>query len=221
MHLSAAYRALGNSRILQTAFDEAREAFERAYGLAEEANAPETLVDVLNGQATVHYYLGEVPAAEATFKKALQIADQWDLIEHRAVLLNNLGELAWSRKDSAEALDLLERAEALSRFVGMEVGLADGCRIQAEIQLSLGQLHLAEEQALIAIEAAERMAAPRYIASAQRTLADVLERHRDIGGDKALLTPRIRAAYVAASAAYEAAKMPQEASECRELIAAL
>ena len=221
VHLSAAYRALGNSSILQKAFDDASDAFRRAYALAEEANAPETLVDVLNGQATVHYYLGEVPDAEATFKKALEIADQWDLIEHRAVLLNNLGELAWSRKDSAEALDLLERAEALSRFVGMEVGLADGCRLQAEIQLSLDQLELAEERALIAIDAAERMAAPRYIAFAQRTLAEVLEQRRHKGADDSLLAPRIDAALDAAIEAFERANMPQEADASRSLKALL
>lgn len=217
VHLSAAFRILGNCQTILGHYDGAREAFAISYELAEYANAPEMLVDVLNGQAALHYYQSDVAAAEDTWRRALAIADEWDLIEHRAVLLNNLGELAWSRQDSAEALDLLERAEALSRFVGMDDTLSDGSRIQAEIQLSLGHLDEAEAKVRVAIEAAEGVGSPRLLGPAYRTLARVLHGRIQAGQSDPDLAKGASTAFDSAIAAFEQGDMGNEADATQTL----
>lgn len=176
--LSVSYRVLGNCEVWRGDYVKGRQAYRTAYDLAISANAPEHIVDALNGLAATFYYQGAPDEAESRWQQALETAERWDLMQHRVVLLGNLGELAVSRGDHAAAVMLCERAESLGRFLGADEALADAHRIHASALLAKGTLREAEVQARSALERAEELGSPHSVGPAHRTLAQVLGERR-------------------------------------------
>ena len=216
--LSEAYRTLGNCEVWQGRHEQARAAYDTAYALAVEANAPEMIVDALNGLAALAYFQGDPHDAVERWRQALETAERWDLLQHRLILLNNLAEVTWSRGDLRGAVDLAARAEALGRFLGTDEAQADAHRIHAEALLALGELEDATSHGRRAVDHAERVGSPHFLGPAHRTLATVLQARiggPDAGADA---SPREVAQHLdAALAAFEGAKMEAEVEATRAL----
>ena len=215
-HLSDAYRTLGNCEVWQGRHTQARGAYDKAYELAVAANAPEMIVDALNGSAAQYYYQGQVEEAGRVWSEGLAIAERWDLLQHRVILMTNLAELLWSRGAHADAIALVERAERLGRFLGAAETLADACRIHAEALLATGRAAEAEPRALEALKHADAVGSPQILGYAHRTMAKVLRAL--IGTEHPTAAPRALAYHLGESArGFEAAGMTAEIEATRNL----
>ena len=171
LYVSRAYRTLGNCALESGQYDVAAVHLNRALEIASEANAPEQSLEALNSLAALRFFTGDLAGAVDQFRAALQVADQWDFTQHRTMLLQNLGEALWTQGNGAESREMLERSEALARYVGMDGILAESFRIRSEIELADERLQAAEAFALRAVSAADETGAPRFQASANLALA--------------------------------------------------
>jgi tetratricopeptide (TPR) repeat protein len=171
LHMSRAYRTLGNCALEAEDFGVAAVHLKRALNIASEANAPEQSIEALNSLAALRFFRGDLAGAVVEFRAALKVAEQWDFTQHRTMLLQNLGEVLWNQGEAAESIQMLERSETMARYVGMDGILAESFRIRAEIQLAEKRYGEAERFARQAVEAADATGAPRFQAAAQLVLA--------------------------------------------------
>ncbi len=195
LFMSRAYRTLGNCALEARDFEVAAVHLSRALEIASESNAPEQSLEALNSLAALKFFRGDLTGAVGEFRAALEVAEQWDFTQHRTMLLQNLGEALWNQGDGEESTRMLERSEALARYVGMDGILAESLRIRAEIQLSASNLSEAEDFARQAVAAADATGAPRFQAAAQLAFARALlakesagERAASNAGSEALET---------------------------------
>ena len=211
--LSKAFRVLGNAQLRRDALAEAEAALRGAYDLALTANAPVEIVDALNGLAALHYYRGQLVEAEAVWRRALDTADRWDLLQHTSVLLTNLGEVECRLGDPGRALATLTRAQALHRHLGSDEGCADAGRLVGECHLALGDVGQARMEVLGALDAAVRVGSPYFVGACHRALARIAYAELQSGqGDPALAGTMER--HLSESlAAFEAAGMAGEVAE--------
>ncbi|UQA55231.1 protein kinase domain-containing protein [Polyangium aurulentum] len=217
--LSSAHRVLANSEVLFGRFEESERQYRRAHELALAANAPVEAVDALNGLAALHYFGGRLDRAEDTWRQALAQAERWDLVQHRSVLLSNVGELELARGDARAARETLGRAEALHVRLGSERGLGETQRALAECHLVLGALDEARSHAERGLALAEKLRSPYMRGTAHRTLARVM--HAQCGGADEEARAAVARHLDAGIAAFEAAGMDKLAAETRELFTTL
>jgi len=215
--LSGAYRVLGNCELWRGRHAAARAAYDQAHKLAVAANAPELIIEALNGQAADAFFQGHHDAAEAHWRQALEIAHRWDLVQLQLVLYNNLGELAVRRDDRDEALSLLARAEALGRFLGSDDALADAHRNHATVLLVSGEFKEAERHARRALDHANRIGSPHFLGPVHRTLAQLYQARREHPGGRPVARTTVLRHLDAAIEAFEAAGMAAELAETRRL----
>ena len=109
---------LGRFLVLSGEYDRAAPQLERALGLAEALQLPETLSQALNSKATLVYRHGRRYEAELLLVGALELALAHDL--HGAALraYNNLTVDLWALDRWQEANEMTERALELARRVG-------------------------------------------------------------------------------------------------------
>jgi tetratricopeptide (TPR) repeat protein len=222
--LSAAHRVLANAEMGLGSYDAALATFDRAYDLALSANAPVDAVDALNSRGALHYFRGqtladrgegdeakrELDRAESTWQLALAQADQWDLLQHRSIILSNLGELEWLRGDPARAIATLEKAEALHTYLRSDQGLADTYRLFGECHLAVGSLARAEEYAARGLAIAERLDSPYWLGPIHRTMARVGHALCAARPDDAAARTRVKDHLGASLRAFEKAGMVKE-----------
>lgn len=171
--LSTACRMYANAQLRNGAFDAAEGAYQKAYSMADAAVAPVLVIEALNGLGALNYYREQLEDAESTWRSALEIAEKWELLQHQALVLNNLGELLYARGKTADALLALRRAEALHHYLSSDEGLADTCRLIAACLLTLGELDEAADYAKQSLEVAQRVGSPYFVGRSHRTLARI------------------------------------------------
>ncbi len=216
--LSSAYRVLANGYLHTGRYDEGEPTYQRAIDRAMEANAPIEAVDALNGLAALHYFRGRLDLAESTWRAALGQTERWDLVQHRSIILSNVGELELARGDARAALLTLERAKAVHERLGSLRGLAEAHRALAECHLVLVELAPAQGHAERCIELADRVGSPYMRATARRTMGRVL--HASAKGEESALAEAYR--FLDESIAiFESANMGKLAEETRALAASL
>jgi hypothetical protein len=99
--------------------DVCRAEHRAAYDLTPSANAPLEAVDALNCLAALYYcFGGQIERAASAWRMTVTPAEQWDLLQHRSIILSNLGELKLARGDTTKARTTLQHAEALFRHLG-------------------------------------------------------------------------------------------------------
>ncbi|WP_308789595.1 serine/threonine-protein kinase [Polyangium mundeleinium] len=216
--LSSAYRVLGNGYLHTGRYDEGEPTYQRAIERAIAANAPVEAVDAYNGLAALHYFRGRLDLAESTWREALEQTERWDLVQHRSIILSNVGELELARGDARAAIRTLSRAEVLHERLGSLRGLAEAHRALAECHLVTGELDAAKGHAERCIELADRVSSPYMRGTARRTMARVL--HASAKGDDALRAEATRFLDESISI-FESANMNKLAEETRALAASL
>ena len=173
--LCRAYRVLGNTKLRLQNFEEARTRYDQAKNLATVEGLPSEIVDALNGLAACHYFQNALGDATQTWRQALEVAEKWDLVQHRAVLLGNLGELAISSGEMGKAAELLIRAEALHEHLRSDEGIAECAHLLGKCLRENDQWLEAENAYRRSLEAATRSTSAKHQAQAQLGLAEVLE----------------------------------------------
>jgi tetratricopeptide (TPR) repeat protein len=214
--LSSAHRVLANQELHVGRYDVCEEEYRTAYDLSLSANAPVEAVDALNGLAALYYFRGQLDRAESAWRMAVAQAEQWDLLQHRSVILSNLGELELARCDTTKARATLQHAEALFRHLGSERGLSETHRALCECHLLLGELDEAKTHAEKGLSLAERLRSPYMLGAVHRTAARVMHAlwKRD-GAPEAL--EAVRRHLDASAAALGAAGMQKLADETNAL----
>jgi serine/threonine-protein kinase len=213
--LCRAYRVLGNAKVRLKEFDAAKPWYDRAENLASTGGLPSEIVDALNGLAACHYFKGSIAEATTTWEKALKVAENWDLVQHRAVLLGNLGELALSAGEMERAAQLLRRAEALHEHLRSDEGIAECAHLLAQCLRAEESWSDAESAYRRSLDAALRSTSHRHQAQAQLGLAEVLEKRwpRDTRTDTQGL--EITSVYSASAKSYEASRDMDSAKRIR------
>jgi tetratricopeptide (TPR) repeat protein len=206
---SAARRALGNRDTYRGDHGAARKEYERAYDHALTANAPVEIVDALNCLAALHYYGKDLAEAEASWRLALKSAEEWDLLQHRSMLLGNIGEVELARGDAGKAKSTFMRALALQEYLATDRGVTESQRCLAEACLVLGEIGEARTHGEQSLSVAERTGSPYCVGMSHRTLGKVLI----AGGEKA----RGRDHLSEAMRVFEGAKMGKFVEETRAL----
>ncbi|MDP6943102.1 MAG: tetratricopeptide repeat protein, partial [Myxococcota bacterium] len=215
--LSGAYRTLGHCELWRGRHAAAREAYDEAFKLAVAANAPELIIEALNGRAAYAFFLGHHDDADTHWRQALEIAQRWDLVHLQLVIYNNIGELAVHRGDRDEALTLLARAEALGRFLGSDDALADTHRNLAMARLATGDFKEAERHARRALDHANRIGSPHFLGPIHRTLAQIYQARREHPGGRPVARTTVLRHLDAAIESFEAAGMDAEFTETQRL----
>jgi tetratricopeptide (TPR) repeat protein len=169
-----ACRVSGNASLQLRDFEAAEHAFLRAESTAALLRNPVAVLDARIGLGALAWYRGLPEAAITAWRAALSAADEAGLLQQKAILLNNLGEVEMSLFGPGGALPTLERAVALQAALRSDEGLADGHRLVAECLAATGRTTEAAQHAQLGLAAAERTGAPYFIGVAHRAMARVL-----------------------------------------------
>lgn len=172
--LGVACRVSGNANLQLRDFEAAEHAFVRAESTATLLRNPVAVLDARIGLGALAWYRGQPEAAITAWRAALSAAEEAGLLQQKAILLNNLGEVEMSLLGPAGALPTLERAVALQAALRSDEGLADGHRLVAECLAATGRSAEAAHHAQLGLAAAERTGAPYFIGVAHRAMARVL-----------------------------------------------
>ena len=146
----------------------------RAEPTAKLTRNPVAVLDARIGLGALAWYRGQPEAAITAGRAALSAADDAGLLQQKAILLNNLGEVEMTLLGPGGALPTLERAVALQAVLGSDEGLADGHRLVAECLAATGRSAEAAHHARLGLAAAERTRAPYFIGVAHRAMARVI-----------------------------------------------
>ena len=99
-------------------FSEAEKRIARGELLAN-TSQPVLLSEVLNARGSVEFDQRDYSAAEATFRRALASANQYNLARQQLASLGNLARVAISNQRFAEAIDQSQSALKIARSAGM------------------------------------------------------------------------------------------------------
>jgi tetratricopeptide (TPR) repeat protein len=217
--LSAAHRVLGTAELRMGDLAAAERDYETARKMALSGNGPAELVDALNCFGLLHLKRGEMEAAERAAQAALAEAGHWDLLQHKAILLTNIGELEWRRGALSPAIGHLERAEGLHLYLDSSHGLAETYHVLGECQLALAEPAAAVRLAKLSLERAAKLEPPRYRANAEWLLARALHEQR-ARGDGSIPADDVLVHAKDALDAFELAGMSGEADQVRAFLTA-
>jgi response regulator RpfG family c-di-GMP phosphodiesterase len=126
--LGRVQRDLGN-------FAKAAEHFEYALKLAQDVSHPQTEVEAMNLQASVHNAQGKTATALKCLQESLAIAERYELREQQANILTNIGTLHTSLGNHPSALEALRTAHRWLRDI------APSSRSEAVNLIHLGLLY--------------------------------------------------------------------------------
>jgi transcriptional regulator with GAF, ATPase, and Fis domain/tetratricopeptide (TPR) repeat protein len=185
--------------------DAARAHLDAAVALHDDLASPRRLVRVLSYQAIDAYRSGELGAAMAGYRRALDVAEQAGLVEQLARLSLNVASACHQRGAYAEALTLYERGERVAAALAQEDLLAVFEFDLAKLWADLGAWDRAEHRALRAERASERVGARFFVAAARSVLGDCALARGDAPAAIALFTAA-RDAFAAEGAAREVAE---------------
>jgi tetratricopeptide (TPR) repeat protein len=162
---------LGYLLVREGKFDEARDAFERALGLAR-ARGDLLSEGILEGnRAELRLMRGEIEDAYAGIMRAFEIAEQRDDDVRRAGALKLLGAYQRLAGRPAESAETLQRALTLSA-VGEDALLGAEVLYQFGLALhDLGDKDTARQVWGAALEAFERISARQWVGRARQRLS--------------------------------------------------
>jgi hypothetical protein len=152
-------RQMYNEGFLRYRSGKPRVALESVEGAEERAlaaNDLETFINVLDMRSAAHLYLDELDRCEAAAVRCLEICEAIEWERAKAFPLRFLAEVAIHRGESAEARDLLERAQRFSEQYHDQ-------RQSARVSLTAARMYLLDRE----LDAAELKAA-RAASEAQR-----------------------------------------------------
>src|SRR5262249_42208367 len=134
--------------------------------------SPRRLVRALSYQAIDAYRAGELDAAFAGYRRALDVAEQGGLVEQIARLCLNVATACHQRGAYAEALAAYERGERVAAALAQEDLLAIFEFDLAKLWADVGAWDRAEHRALRAERASARVGARFFVAAARSVLGD-------------------------------------------------
>ncbi len=143
-----------------------------AIALHADLASPRRLVRVLSYQAIDAYRSGDLDAALAGYRGALDVAERGGVIEHIARNCLNAATALHQRGDYAEALALYERGERVAAALGQEDLLAIFEFDLAKLFADLGAWDRAESRASRALRASKKLGAAFFEAAAASVLGD-------------------------------------------------
>ncbi|APR85238.1 Response regulator of zinc sigma-54-dependent two-component system [Minicystis rosea] len=159
----------------------ARAHLATAVALHRDLASPRRLVRVLSCQAIDAYRAGELDAAVAGYRRALDVAERGGLIEQIARSSLNLATACHQRGDYAEALRAYERGERVAAALSQEDLLAIFEFDLAKLWADVGAWDRAEHRALRAERASMRVGARFFTAAARSVLGDCALARGDVG----------------------------------------
>jgi transcriptional regulator with GAF, ATPase, and Fis domain/tetratricopeptide (TPR) repeat protein len=197
--------------------DAARAHLATAVALHRDLASPRRLVRVLSYEAIDAYRSGDLAAAAAGYRRALDVAERAGLVEQIARAGLNLASACHQRGEYAEALAAYERGERVAAALSQVDLLAVFEFDLAKLWADLGAWDRAELRAARAERASERVGARFFVAAARSVLGDcALAR-----GDVAAALERFaaaRAGFAAEGAGREVAE--EDLEEARAHLAA-
>jgi tetratricopeptide (TPR) repeat protein len=144
-------------------YEAAREDIERALQLAEDANDPRTIGAAYFQASLVADREGHWVLARTYAEKARTAYEQLADRVHVGQLTNNLGGLNFLLGNTDEAISLLKEAFGIALETNRDADAAQAVSSLAQIQLRVGHVEQAEEQARHALELLEKVGAEDYL----------------------------------------------------------
>lgn len=135
----------GSTLLTLGRLDDAREVFERAIQLAEEANDLRVSQRAYGGLGVTLSAMNHPVDALNNLMQALEIARESDDIAHEAQWLGSIGEALWKYDQRDDAVRSINQAIEAARKV-------DDVDLQAGMYALLGQIHLADRNVRQAVE---------------------------------------------------------------------
>ncbi len=202
---------IGQIQYARKRLDDAQDCFERAVGLAENANLRQVLARAKNGLGIIAMTRGEPRMAERLWAEALEITQVLGDRALRAAVLGNLGELAWTANGNAHtATDLLRRSVELAHSIGEYSIASESLRLLSLIAIAQVRLADAIKLARKALEDARRSGARIRISLAMRNLAEAWS-HTLLGGTEEARRRTLGVGGTVIERAHEAERCYQEA----------
>lgn len=177
--LAAAANSIGNIAFDMGRLDEALPMFEVTYAESTRAEDFYFAVYGLHGLGRIFLHQGRRPDAEATFHRALELAEAHD---HPALISTSLTELAtlhFLAGDLDEAETLSQRALAIRERHRLLAGAVTNALRIAEVRCRRSQWAAALPPLDRALELAEELRVKPKIAQVHRQLADLYEQAGD------------------------------------------
>ncbi len=133
-------------------YDVAERQYRESLEIREEQGDPAAISASLRFLGNVAFDRGDVESAEGWWRRSLEALDGVDDVVRRASVLNNLGVAAHHRGADAEAIELYDEVQELSKQMGSVELLARARMNTATALLSLGELDRAARVARDAVE---------------------------------------------------------------------
>lgn len=171
--LARARHARGGFLIFQSNYQEARDELGQALAFARDARDPDEESAIVNGLATLHWYVGEYEQARSLFARSFHHFEQVGNKARAATAIGNLGLVSWTLGRLEEALAYHGRHLVLS---GEIADLAGELRAHTNLGIVHGDLgHHSEAMACQerAIKLARDLGNPLSEAIATGNLADL------------------------------------------------
>ncbi|WP_437946159.1 tetratricopeptide repeat protein [Sorangium sp. So ce296] len=173
-------KTIGDARVQLGELDQAREAYEQALAVVDDAGLPLGKVATLLSRGRLWQLEGNVKNARRDFEDALSLSRNHRLQPNEAAAHEALGELSLRRSEPLRAREAYEEAAPIYHALGDRAGEARAIEGLGDACASMNDLARARDAYQAALEIARELGSPRREAALLVKSAGV--RHR--GGDR-------------------------------------